>query len=98
MDTDAIFKALANPVRRDILGWLRDPHAFFARQALPLDHGVCAGEIEARCQLSQSTVSAHLSALLRAQLVTSKRIGQWVFFKRNEPVIAAFLAQLKTCL
>jgi DNA-binding transcriptional ArsR family regulator len=93
-DIDAIHKALANPVRREILGWLREPCAHFADQELPLDHGVCAGKIDARCGLSQSTVSAHLAALQRAGLVTSKRVGQWVFFKRNEPVIQAFLQHM----
>jgi DNA-binding transcriptional ArsR family regulator len=98
LDIDAIHKALANPVRREILGWLREPYAHFADQDLPLDHGVCAGKIDARCGLSQSTVSAHLAALQRAGLVTSKRVGQWVFFKRNEAVIQAFLEHMNTGL
>ncbi|OXC91760.1 transcriptional regulator, partial [Achromobacter sp. KAs 3-5] len=29
IDADAILKALANPVRRDILTWLKTPHAHF---------------------------------------------------------------------
>jgi DNA-binding transcriptional ArsR family regulator len=98
IDIDAIHKALANPVRREILAWLREPRAYFADQELELDHGVCAGKIDARCGLSQSTVSAHLAALQRAGLVTSKRVGQWVFFKRNEPVIQAFLEHMNTGL
>ncbi len=94
IDLDAIYKALANPVRREILACLREPQVHFADQALPLDHGVCAGRLDAHCGLSQSTVSAHLAALQKAGLVTSKRVGQWVFFKRNEPVIEAFLAHM----
>jgi DNA-binding transcriptional ArsR family regulator len=91
MDVDAIHKALANPVRRDILNWLREPQAHFSHQAVPLDVGVCAGLIDARCGLSQSTVSAHLATLERAGLVTKQRVGQWIFFKRNEETIQAFL-------
>lgn len=98
IDIDAIHKALANAVRREILAWLRDPETHFADQELPLDHGVCAGKIDARCGLSQSTVSAHLTALQKAGLVTTKRVGQWVFFKRNEPVIEAFLAHMNAQL
>lgn len=98
LDIDAIHKALANPVRREILGWLREPHAHFGDQELPLDYGVCAGKIDGHCGLSQSTVSAHLAALQRAGLVTSKRVGQWVFFKRNEAVIQAFLEHMNTQL
>jgi DNA-binding transcriptional ArsR family regulator len=98
IDIDAIHKALANPVRREILAWLREPQVYFAEQEFPLDHGVCAGKIDARCGLSQSTVSAHLAALQRAGLVTSKRVGQWVFFKRNEAVIQAFLEYMNADL
>jgi DNA-binding transcriptional ArsR family regulator len=98
IDIDAIHKALANPIRREILAKLRDPHAYFGDQELTLDHGVCAGKIDACYELSQSTVSAHLAALQRAGLVTSKRVGQWVFFKRNEPVIQAFLEHMNTDL
>lgn len=91
MDIDAIHKALANPVRRQILGWLKTPGEFFAMQDHPLDFGVCASLIDARTGLSQSTVSAHLSALLKADLLTSRRVGQWIFYKRNEATIQAFL-------
>lgn len=52
--------------------------------------GVCAGQFE-RCGLSQSTVSSHLAVLQRAGLVTTRRVGQWVFYRRNEETIAAFL-------
>lgn len=52
--------------------------------------GVCAGQFE-RCGLSQSTVSSHLAVLQRAGLVTTRRVGQWVFYRRNEETITAFL-------
>ncbi|WP_261509558.1 ArsR/SmtB family transcription factor [Burkholderia multivorans] len=94
-DIDAILKALANPVRREILVWLKTPDVHFPDQTLPYHHGVCAGQIDARCGLSQSTVSAHLATLQRAGLVTSTRVGQWAFFKRNEAVIDAFLDALR---
>ncbi|MNF11277.1 Helix-turn-helix domain protein [compost metagenome] len=55
---------------------------------------MCAGMIDRRTGLSQSTVSAHLATLQRAGLVTSKRVGQWNFFKRNEETIQAFLRRL----
>ncbi len=91
MHIDAIHKALANPVRREILQWLKDPHAYFAHQEHALDIGVCAGLIDARTGLSQSTVSAHLATLQRAGLVTSRRVGQWIYYKRDEETIKAFL-------
>lgn len=94
IDTDEIIKALAHPVRRQILHWLKDPARYFAEQEHSLDIGVCAGMIDRRTGLSQSTVSAHLATLQRAGLVTSRRVGQWNFFKRNEECIRVFLDQL----
>ena len=58
MDIDAIHKALANPVRRQILQWLKEPEQYFQEQDHPLHLGVCAGLIDRRLNLSQSTVSA----------------------------------------
>jgi ArsR family transcriptional regulator len=98
IDIDAIHKALANPARRVILAKLREPGKYFPEQELSYEHGVCAGQFDDCCGLSQSTVSAHLAALQRAGLITSKRVGQWVFFKRNEAVIEAFLAQMNADL
>ena len=95
MDVDAIHKALANPVRRQILHWLKDPHRHFAEQDHPLDLGVCCKLIDQRTGLSQSTVSAHLATLHKADLVSTRRVGQFIFFQRNEEVIQAFLDQLK---
>jgi DNA-binding transcriptional ArsR family regulator len=42
--------------------------------------GVCAGQIERKCRLAQSTVSSHLATLQRAGLITrevrSNRLGR----------------------
>ncbi|MET3133240.1 DNA-binding transcriptional ArsR family regulator [Oxalobacteraceae bacterium GrIS 1.11] len=95
MDIDAIHKALANPVRRQILQWLKEPERYFAEQDYPLHVGVCAGLIDQRVGLSQSTVSAHLATLQKAGLVTAHRVGQWSFFKRDEATIQAFLDHMQ---
>ncbi|MBB1521284.1 ArsR/SmtB family transcription factor [Aquipseudomonas guryensis] len=97
LDLDEIIKALAHPVRREILQWLKEPQKHFADQEHPLEFGVCAGKFE-RCGLSQSSVSAHLATLQRANLVTCRKVGQWSFFKRNEEVIQAFLKDFSTQL
>ena len=70
IDIDAIHKALANPVRRQILSWLKEPDAWFSEQIAPLSLGVCAGMIDKQTGLSQSTVSGHLTILQKAGLVT----------------------------
>ncbi|HEY3332621.1 MAG TPA: helix-turn-helix transcriptional regulator [Capsulimonadaceae bacterium] len=95
MDFDNIIKAIANPMRRQMLAWLKDPVAHFG----PNEHhdccgGVCVGKIVEKSQLSQSTVSAYMDCLQRAGLVVSMRRGQWTFYKRNEPVIAEFVAAI----
>jgi DNA-binding transcriptional ArsR family regulator len=89
LEPDEILKALANPVRRDILLWLKEPQLHFSQQAHPLELGVCARMFE-RSGLSQSTISAHLATLQRAGLVTTRKVGQWVFYQRNEQTIADF--------
>ncbi len=94
MQIDAIHKALANPMRRQILAWLRDPRVHFAHQDHNLEVGVCAGLIDERTALAQSTVSAHLAALQRAGLITGHKVGQWIYYKRNEDTIKAFLDHL----
>ncbi|MCQ6258478.1 helix-turn-helix transcriptional regulator [Pseudomonas sp. Q11] len=94
LDLDEIIKALAHPVRRDILNWLKDPKVQFPEQLHNHEFGICAGQIDQRCGLSQSTVSAHLAVLQRAGLITSQKVGQWHFFKRNEDVIQQFLKQM----
>lgn len=94
IDLDEIIKALAHPVRREMLQWLKEPEKYFVEQDHPFEIGVCAGKFDQRCGLSQSTVSAHLATLQRAGLVTSRKVGQWHFFKRNEAVIAEFLRQM----
>jgi len=93
MNRDEILKALAHPVRLDMLNWLKEPEKHFTQEH-PFEMGVCASGIERSCGLSQSAVSAHLATLTRAELVTSRRVGQWIFYKRNEETIAAFLKSL----
>jgi DNA-binding transcriptional ArsR family regulator len=93
MDKDEILKALSHPKRMEILNWLKNPEVHFTQQEHPLEMGVCASQFEL-CGLSQSTVSSHLGTLHRAGLVTTRKVGQWIFYKRNEETIAAFLKQL----
>lgn len=98
MDTEAIFKALANPVRRQILQWLKHPEQNFPDQFHSFDYGVCAKQIEMKSNLSQSTMSNHLSVLQQADLVVVQKHGQWSFFSRNEALIRQYLQFLQDTL
>jgi ArsR family transcriptional regulator len=84
-DTDLLgaFKALANPLRLQILCWLRDPEAHFPAQDTPASEvGVCVKQIQLKAGVSQSTASAFLATLERAGFVRSQRIGQWTYYAR----------------
>lgn len=94
-DIDDIIKALAHPLRREMLGWLKDPQKSFPTQVHSFELGVCAGKIFEKANLSQSTISAHLATLQRAGLVTPRKVGQWIFYSRNEALIEKFLEQIK---
>ena len=94
IELDEIIKALAHPVRREILKSLKDPDTSFPDQVHSTEHGVCAGQFDQLCGLSQSTVSAHLATLQRAGLITSQKHGQWHFFFFYFETIKAFIEQI----
>ena len=95
-DTAEVFRALASDRRLQILAWLRDPVAHFPpqRDGDLVEDGVCVIFIADKLGVAQPTATAHLQALARAGLVTSKRVGQWTFYKRDEAAIRAFTTQL----
>ncbi len=86
MDQVEIFKALSNKTRLQILGWLKEPELNFPEQpnADFENVGVCVGQIQLKSGLSQSTISEYLSILQRAELISSTRVGQWTYYKRNK--------------
>lgn len=89
-----LFKALSNPTRLRILGWLREPERHFAPQdASMAEVGVCVKQIQAKAGISQSTASQFMATLQRAGLVTSRRVGQWTYYRRD-PDRAAELSEL----
>lgn len=96
MDLDLIFKALANPTRRQILEWLKSPEQYLsAEECDGFQRGVCAGQIERLGQVSQSTMSNHLSVLQQTGLITATKHGQWSYFSRNENLIQQFIEHLQ---
>ena len=101
MDINEVLKVLGNPTRLMILQWLKTPKVNFpvADQLVDADEeGVCVSIIQEKVGLSQSTVSIYLTALQRVQLVSSKRIGPWTYYKRNNETIEQFQRLLKNQL
>ncbi len=66
----AVFKALADPTRREILALLRD-------RRRP------AGEIAARFSVSRPAISKHLRLLRQARLVVETRRGRERLYQLN---------------
>ena len=72
------FKALSDPVRREILSLLRrGPMA--------------AGDIAAHFAVSGATVSHHLSVLRDAGLVLDDRQGKYIYYELNMSVVDEIL-------
>lgn len=96
MDLEQSISALNNPVRRQILEWLKDrsnfPPALAGHEGL---EGVCVAYIQEKAKLSQSTISNYMGLLKQAGFVNSERHGQWTFYRRNEENIQAFFVAMQ---
>jgi DNA-binding transcriptional ArsR family regulator len=80
-----IGQALASGKRLQILKWLKDPRRHFAPQVdgdLVRD-GVCGLRIAEKLGVSQPTASEHLRILTAAGLLRSRKIKQWMFYRRD---------------
>ena len=64
------FQALSNPYRREIIKLLRWKN-------------LSAGEIVARFDIAQPTISRHLDVLKKAEIVTSERRGNQIIYSLN---------------
>ena len=60
--------------------------------------GLCASDIEERVNLSQPTISHHMAILTKAELVEAKKLGQWMWYRRNEAVLKEFARTLRESL
>lgn len=67
------FKALSDPVRRDILVMLREGK-------------MTAGDIADKFELTNATVSYHLSQLKKADLLVETRVKNYIFYELNTSV------------
>ena len=97
IEIESGLKALANDKRRQILLWLKEPTAHFRPQVdgdLVKD-GVCGLLITEKLGVSQPTASEHLRVLSDAGFLSTKKIKQWIFYKRDERAIKAFKTALK---
>lgn len=84
-------RAIADPHRREILRMLAE------RGQCSIDKpvGMCASDVEARLKIAQPTISHHLRILVAAGLVVKERVGQWIWFHRNEDEVRALGKEIK---
>ena len=98
--TVSTLRALSNERRLSIVHWLADPTAHFPTQKdgdLVRD-GVCVGFITRKVGLSQPAVTEHMQILAAADLVTSKKIKNWVFYKLDKAKVSLVLDDLSASL
>ena len=95
-----VYRALASEKRLQVLEWLKDPRAHFPVQVdgdLVRD-GVCGLLIAQKLGVSQPTASVHLKMMTAAGLLTSRRIKQWTFYKRDERALRALRSAIAKSL
>jgi len=81
MPNNHVFRALADPTRREILRLLRHRE-------------LSAGELARRFDMSRPSMSHHFSVLKQAELVTTRREGQQIIYALNTTVMQDLAAIL----
>ena len=71
-------KALADPIRREILNLLKDGK-------------MSAGEIVEKFPVTGASISRHLSVLKEADLIRDTREGKFIFYELNASVLEEVL-------
>lgn len=81
MSRDSVFRALADPTRREILRLLRR-------------RDMSAGEIAEQFPLAKSTLSGHFNVLKAAGLIQAERRGAVIVYSLNVSVFEEMVALL----
>jgi len=79
VSSNRAFKALGDPTRREILGLLRDGEK-------------TAGELAEQFDMTKPSMSHHFAVLKDADLITSRRDGQQIWYGLNTTVVQDVLA------
>ena len=82
MGLQQTLKALADPIRREILNMLKSGR-------------MSAGEITEHFSVTGASISRHLSVLKDADLVRDTREGQFIFYELNASVLEEMLLWIK---
>ena len=75
-----VFKALSDPTRREILKLLKNKD-------------MNAGEISDQFNMSKPSISKHLDILREAELISSKKQGQFIIYSINTTILQEVLGE-----
>ena len=78
MSSNKTFRALADPTRREILSLLRQGE-------------ITAGALAEKFDMTKPAMSHHFSVLKDADLITSRREGQQIWYGLNTTVVQDFM-------
>jgi ArsR family transcriptional regulator len=81
MRINDVFKALADPTRREILQLLRQGE-------------MTAGELAEHFRITKPSMSHHFATLKAADLVSDRREGQQIYYALNMTVVEDVLAMM----
>jgi DNA-binding transcriptional ArsR family regulator len=76
-----VLKALADPIRIKILHLLKN-------------RPMCTCEVMVALDLSEPNASHHLNLLERNGIVSSEKMGKWVFYKLNKPELQSLASTI----
>ena len=82
MGLQATLKALADPIRREILNLLKGGR-------------MAAGDIAAHFSVTDASISRHLSVLKEAELIRDRREGKFIYYELNASVLEEILLWIK---
>ena len=83
MAIQSTLKALADPIRREILNMLKGG-------------SMSAGDIAERFDISFAAISRHLSVLKEADLIRDKREGKFIYYELNASVLEEIILWIKS--
>jgi ArsR family transcriptional regulator len=84
---EAQLKALADPTRRRIVELLRNKGCCSCDLVSAADPGLCICDLEGALKLSQPTITHHVQVLREAGLISTRKIGRWLYCRRDEEAL-----------
>lgn len=82
-------RALADPTRLRILELLKRKGCCSCDEVAAGAAGMCVCDLQSALKLAQPTITHHLQVLRRVGLVECRRLGPWLYCRRNERALKA---------